>query len=177
MVKGGDELARGRIPELGGFVCACRQDPSTVRTKRPWRSLDQSVARWRPKRRADAAYARGRIPELGGFVCACRQDPSAVRTKRRVLNDSLMTKGSDELARGRIPELGGLICACCQDPRTVRTKRRVPDDTLMSEGGDSLPEAASQSLAVLSQLAVRIRAPSGLNAASMDSYPDGQRRR
>ena len=34
MVKGSDELARGRIPELGGFVCACRQDPSAVRTKR-----------------------------------------------------------------------------------------------------------------------------------------------
>ena len=35
----------------------------------------------------------------------------------------------------------------------------------MVKGGDSLPEAASQSLAVLSALAVRIRAPSGLNAA------------
>ena len=34
MVKGGDELARGRIPELGGVVRARRQDPSTVRTKR-----------------------------------------------------------------------------------------------------------------------------------------------
>ena len=34
MVKGGDELARGRIPELGGFVPARRQDPSTVRAKR-----------------------------------------------------------------------------------------------------------------------------------------------
>ena len=34
MVKGGDQLARGRIPELGGFVRACRQDPSAVRTKR-----------------------------------------------------------------------------------------------------------------------------------------------
>ena len=34
MLKGGDELARGRIPELGGLVRACRQDPSTVRTKR-----------------------------------------------------------------------------------------------------------------------------------------------
>jgi hypothetical protein len=30
MFKGSDELARGRIPELGGFVRACRQDPSTV---------------------------------------------------------------------------------------------------------------------------------------------------
>ncbi len=35
MVKGGDELARGRIPELGGVVCAGRQDPSAVRAKRP----------------------------------------------------------------------------------------------------------------------------------------------
>ena len=33
MVKGGDELARGCIPELGGVVRARRQDPSTVRTK------------------------------------------------------------------------------------------------------------------------------------------------
>ena len=34
MVKRGDELAGGRIPELGSFVRACRQDPSTVRTER-----------------------------------------------------------------------------------------------------------------------------------------------
>ena len=34
MGKGGDELARSRIPELGSFVSACRQDASTVRTKR-----------------------------------------------------------------------------------------------------------------------------------------------
>ena len=33
MSKGGDELARGRIPELGGLVRASRQDPSTVRTE------------------------------------------------------------------------------------------------------------------------------------------------
>ena len=33
MGKGGDELARGRIPELGGFVRARRQDPSAIRTK------------------------------------------------------------------------------------------------------------------------------------------------
>ena len=40
MVKGGDELAGGRIPKLGGFVRARRQDPSAVRTKR--RMPDQS---------------------------------------------------------------------------------------------------------------------------------------
>ena len=34
MVKGGDVFARGRIPELGGFVRTGRQDPHTVRTKR-----------------------------------------------------------------------------------------------------------------------------------------------
>ena len=34
MGKGSDELARGRIPELGGFVRARRQDPSTIGTKR-----------------------------------------------------------------------------------------------------------------------------------------------
>ena len=33
MFKGSDQLARGRIPEFGGFVSACRQDPSTVRTE------------------------------------------------------------------------------------------------------------------------------------------------
>ena len=40
MGEGGDELARGRIPELGGVIRACRQDPSTVRTKR--RVVDRS---------------------------------------------------------------------------------------------------------------------------------------
>ena len=34
MSEGGDELARSRIPEFGSFVPACRQDSSTVRTKR-----------------------------------------------------------------------------------------------------------------------------------------------
>ena len=38
----------------------------------------------------------------------------------------------------------------------------------------SLPEAASQSLAVLSALAVRIRAPSGLNAAQYDAILMGK---
>ena len=33
MSKGGDELARGRIPELGGFVQARRQDPSAIWAK------------------------------------------------------------------------------------------------------------------------------------------------
>ena len=33
MTKRDDQLAGGRIPELGGFVSACRQDPSAVRTK------------------------------------------------------------------------------------------------------------------------------------------------
>ena len=35
MVKGGDELARGRIPKLGAAIRARRQNPSTVRTKAP----------------------------------------------------------------------------------------------------------------------------------------------
>ena len=81
MGKGGDELARGRIPELGGFVPACRQDPSAVRTKR--RAVDAILMV-----KGGDKLARGRIPELGGFVRACRQDPSAVRTKLRVPDPS-----------------------------------------------------------------------------------------
>ena len=90
-----------------------------------------------------------------------------------------MVKGGDELARGRIPELGGVVSACSQDPNTVGTEPRVilcsPSGLRASVPGSvqagwskeatSLPEAASQSLAVLSLLAVRIRAPSGLNSA------------
>ena len=72
------QLARGRIPELGGVVRARRQDPSTVRTKR--RVLETILMG-----KGGDELARGRIPELGGFVRACRQDPSTVRTKRRVV--------------------------------------------------------------------------------------------
>ena len=61
MGKGGDELARGRIPELGGFVRACRENPSTVRTKRRVLDLILMV-------KGGDELARGRIPELGGFV-------------------------------------------------------------------------------------------------------------
>ena len=76
-----------------------------------------------------------------------------------------MVKGCNKLAGSRLPELCGFVCACCEDPSTVRAKRRVVDPVLMVKGAASLPEAASQSLAVLSQLALRMRAPSGLNAA------------
>ena len=62
MVKGGDQLARGRIPELGGVVSACRQDPSTVRTKC---RMIETMSRWF---KGSDQLARGRIPELGGFV-------------------------------------------------------------------------------------------------------------
>ena len=65
MGKGGDELARSRIPELGGFVCARRQDPSAVRTKR--RVVDTILMG-----KGGDELARGRIPELGGLVRACR---------------------------------------------------------------------------------------------------------
>jgi len=34
MREGGDELAGGQIPELGGFVRTRRQNPSAIRTKR-----------------------------------------------------------------------------------------------------------------------------------------------
>src|SRR5271165_500144 len=88
MGKGGEELARGRIPELGGLVRACRQDPSTVRTKR---HILNSILMGK----GGEELARGRIPELGGFVRACRQDPSTVRTKRHILNSILMGKGGD----------------------------------------------------------------------------------
>ena len=47
----------------------------------------------------------------------------------------------------------------------------------MVKGGDELARSRIQSLAVLSALAVRIRAPSELNATSLDAYPDDQRRR
>src|SRR5258708_12039582 len=40
MVKGGKEFG-GCIPELGAVICACRQDPSTVRTER--RAYDLSL--------------------------------------------------------------------------------------------------------------------------------------
>ncbi len=76
MGKRGDELARGRIPELGGFVRARRQDPSAIRTKR--RAVDPILMS-----KGGDQLARGRIPELGGFVRARRQDPSTVRTKLR----------------------------------------------------------------------------------------------
>src|SRR5467141_3003901 len=84
MVKGGDEFARGRIPEPGGVIYVRRQDPSAVRTKRPVDdTCNLGIGQGGDK------LARSRIPELGGCVHACREDPSTVRTERRVLNGSL----------------------------------------------------------------------------------------
>ena len=34
MGKRGDQLTRTRVPEFGGFVRACCEDPSTIRAKR-----------------------------------------------------------------------------------------------------------------------------------------------
>ena len=109
--------------------------------------------------------ARGRVPELGGFIRARRENPSAVWAECSVVDLILMGKGSEQLARGRIPELGAVIRARRQDPSTVRTKCSVLNATLMvKDKAMSLPEAASQSLAVWSLLAVRILVPSGLKA-------------
>ena len=102
---------------------------------------------------------------LAVVICASRQDPSTVGTKRRSAHPILMGKGGDQLAQGHIPELGGLVRARRQDPGTVGTKRRPLNPILMGKGCDQLARATPQSLAVLSQLAVRIRAPSGLNSA------------
>ena len=78
MVKGGDQLARGRIPELGGV------SPLAVRIRVPSGLNAASIDTILMVKGGDQ-LARGRIPEFGGFVPACRQDPSAVRAKRRVL--------------------------------------------------------------------------------------------
>ena len=61
MGKGGDQLARGRIPELGALIRASRQDPSAVRTKR--RVIDRILMV-----KGGYQFARSGIPELGGVV-------------------------------------------------------------------------------------------------------------
>ena len=114
--------------------------------------------------------ARGRIPELGVLIGACSQYPSTVGTERCPSDGILMDKGGNELPRDRIPELGGFVCAPRQDPSTIGTKGHMDNPILMGQRRpNSLPEAASQSLAVLSALPVKIRAPSGLNTAALTS--------
>ena len=76
MVKGGDEFARGRVPEVSAVIRACRQDPSAVRTE--CRVLNGILMV-----KGGNRFARSRIPELGGLVLARRQDSSTVRTKGR----------------------------------------------------------------------------------------------
>src|SRR5258708_6396227 len=75
-VKGGDELARGGVPEVGAVIRACCQDPRTVWAK--CCSSDNVLV----SKGGDEGPRRG-IPELGGMVRACCQDTSAIRTKRR----------------------------------------------------------------------------------------------
>ena len=85
MRKRGDGLPRHQIPELGGFVPTCRQDPCTIRTKRRY-------IRYFPMVEGGDELAGGRIPKLNGFVRARRQDPSAVRTKRPMPDPILMSQ-------------------------------------------------------------------------------------
>ena len=89
MRKRGNELGRAGIPQLGSFVRACCEDPSTVRAK--FGLPDQTLMS-----EGGDEFARSCIPEFGSFVPACRQDSSAVRTKRRPLDQVLMLKGGDE---------------------------------------------------------------------------------
>ena len=97
MVKGGDGLTRGRIPELGGFVVACRENSSAVRTKR--RVVDLILVE-----KGGQELAKSRIPEIGSVILrACRQHSCTVRAKRRVkepteMFKTEMFKGSNELA-------------------------------------------------------------------------------
>src|SRR5215469_10909749 len=121
MVKGNDKLARGRVPEFGGFVHAqgraimlsptCRQDPSTVRTERRMLNRLENPSAALGKR--GYGFARSRIPEIGAVMFrACRQHSCTVRAKRRVKARTELFKGSDELARSRVPELGAMIRSC-----------------------------------------------------------------
>src|SRR5271166_814415 len=130
MFKGGDELARERVPKLGAAICARGQNPSTVRAK--GRVVDRILVV-----KGGDELARGGIPQLCGFIPARCQDPSTtVGTKRGDANPILVSKRGDEFARGAIPKLCGFVRARRQDSSTVRTKLCIDDAVLMIEGGD-----------------------------------------
>ena len=74
MGEGGNELARDRIPKLGGFVFTYRQNSSAFWTERRVLDLILMV-------KGNEELAGGPIPELGAVIRACRQNPSAVGTK------------------------------------------------------------------------------------------------
>ena len=76
-----------------------------------------------------------------------------------------MGKGNDELARGRVPELGGFIRARRENPSAVRTECSVADLILMVKGGHKLARGRIPELGTVIRVAVKIRVPSGLNAA------------
>ena len=132
MGKGGDELARGRIPELGAVIRARRQDPSAVRTETPHKSRSG----W-AKEAISLPEAASQSLAVSSALAVRIRAPSGLNAP---LSDPItrMGKGSDELARGRIPELRGIVCACRQDPSTIRTKRRVGNRILMGKGNDEL---------------------------------------
>ena len=105
MVKGGDGLTRGRIPELGGFVFTCRENSSAVGTK--GRVVDLILVV-----KGGEELAGGRVPELGAVVRTRRQNPRAVRTERCVVDRVLMGKGGHEACPSPYPR------AWRSDPRS-----------------------------------------------------------
>src|SRR5271165_124230 len=130
MFKGGEELARKRVPKLGAAICARGQNPSTVRAK-------GRVVHFILVVKGGDELGRGRIPQLGGSVSACCEDPSTtVGTKRGDANPILVSKRGDEFARGAIPKLCGFVRARRQDSSTVGTKLCIDDAVLMIEGRD-----------------------------------------
>ena len=72
MFKGGDEFTRDRIPEFSEVVRACREDASTVGTKRPVVYVSLMF-------KGGDELPRGGIPKLGGLVRACGQNPCCRR--------------------------------------------------------------------------------------------------
>src|SRR5262245_41596083 len=89
MCNGTNKLARGSIPELGGFIRTRCKNSGIVGTKyrRVYRPLMVE--------RGDEV-AGGRIPKPGGLVPACRQDPSPVPTKSCGEDRVLVVQRRDE---------------------------------------------------------------------------------
>jgi len=130
MSKGRNQLSRDRLPELGGFVSARRQNPSGVGTER--RVLNRILVS-----KGRNQLGRDRLPELGGFVSARRQDSSTVWAKGCGVNRTLMGKRGDKLPEA-LPELGGLSALAVRIRVPSGLKSRGVNRTLM---GKKRPQA------------------------------------
>ncbi len=130
------------------------------------KAADMTNPVW-PARERSSCAGLG-IPDFGGVVGTGGDDAVAIGAEGRGPDESSVAgEGEEFLAGLGIPDFGGVVGTGGDDAVAIGTEGGGPDRIRCGRRGRGVPAPvwASQTLAVLSSLAVTMRSPSGLKAA------------